>query len=383
MRRTRSAALAVLIFSASSLAGCIPGPLRGGGTRYGEWYATDVDVARAQSVWRDPWVAPRQSTVAHVRTKNPSNGQHLIFRTVASRDTSAPTLGPQTGDGFSRSIVLTEVAAAIAAGWLLTGADCSSTGPGLSARLRRPGSTLHSAATATVFSTRITVDVPYHLDSTWTFEPPVALSETCLQGGASTTAPADVGVTGRETTIPEADEPRWDTVFPAPALTGPLAALNADPVMKTLGITVTAPEAPGERVWQEYKAAGSGVRMKDPLQRAVSTVTSTPSSWKPTFVACWGAEGQQIVQFQRELEPGRYAVLDLRVPKASDTETVSLVHVSTPGVSLEAGSEVSLEGSCLSTGASTGGSQAAFTALGSPAFCPSELQPIFGRTNKP
>lgn len=381
MRRTRMAALAVLIFSASSAAGCIP-VLLGGGTRYGEWYANDVDVARAQAVWRDPWVAPDMTLVAHVQTKGLSLSRHGVLRTVASRATSVPPEATAPQANLSLIIVLKEVAAATSAGWQLTGATCSQPPFEVSARLRRPGDTLDGAATATVSTSSITVVVPHHLDTDWAFEKPVELAATCLAGGLSTRPPEGAGVTGSETTVPAADEPRWDTDFPAPGLAGPLATLSADPVMTALGITVYATEKP--LGWQIYRTAGGFASVAGSIDHAVRAVSSIPSQWKPTFVACWGANGQRVVQFQRELEPGRYAVLDLR-DRSTKAVVNAGVQVSTPGISLDAGSGVSLADSCLTTGATSAvsGSSAAFTAVGSPANGPTQLQPIFGRTNKP
>ena len=83
----------------------------------GDLYANDLDVARAQHVWSDPWVAPISLGVASGAYG--SNDQ--VSRRVGTRETWYAVRS-------TARVARTEIAAALAAGWTLTGVECTEDG---------------------------------------------------------------------------------------------------------------------------------------------------------------------------------------------------------------------------------------------------------------
>ena len=152
----RARAVTVALAGALLLGGCSQLP--------GDYYATDVDVSRAERVWADPWVAPSRPAVP--RAGYGSNG--LVDRTAGGRGTTYVGL---------RAIpaVRQEVAVARSFGWELVGVTCSE--EQVRAVLTRGGTDLEEAAVArvdaeedtttrpyAVASVSVTAEVPHHLD---------------------------------------------------------------------------------------------------------------------------------------------------------------------------------------------------------------------------
>lgn len=271
--RARTAGAAAL--AAALLTGCSDLP--------GDLYADDVDLARAQAVWADPWVAP--GTLSVPQAGYGSNGQ--VSRRAGTRTT--------TYAGVDASAATAqEVAGAEAQGWALVGATC---GPDeVRAVLTRGGTDVDSAAVADVraepddelVEVSVDAEVPHHLDDDWPdLGPAVEVADTCLAGAAGNPAPELPDGEPRGSADDDVDQPEWSGTGPTADDEARVAALGADPWFQSLDTDVSEPDAAGgDR--QRHAPSASGTLAPGPRQplAALASAVGSMTGWQPTYAAC-------------------------------------------------------------------------------------------------
>ncbi len=327
------------------LSGCTP--------KDGRTYPNASDVTRAQQVWADPWLATAGATVP-----GPDGSGPNVERSITGR-------GYQTQIA-PRAVALTEVRAALAAGWRLVGAQCSADEQGFAgsatAQLAR-GSSLNDWSLATIESstrsaepsatptaggparsyTQVTVgaSVPHHLDTAWPDPPAIALDASCLLQDPSTT-PASPGPSSTPAVVPtigrlsgdRIDPPTWSDDAEGD-LRAAVDALTNDQGLKSLGLVVAMPAAHEDSEAREA-AMGSAKDVAATGGLASSVSSLGAQGWTLTYAACIGPGAPNVAELSRPAGK-RTAVLRLsQVPStASGSPVEATVVVSTPGFSPE------------------------------------------------
>ncbi|WP_353950425.1 hypothetical protein V6K52_12370 [Knoellia sp. S7-12] len=326
------------------LSGCTP--------KDGRTYPNASDVTRAQQVWADPWLATAGATVA-----GPDGSAPNVERSITGRayQTQVPP----------RAVAITEVRAAIAAGWRLLGAQCGADTPGdpgsASAQLAR-GSRLDDWSLANVASSRrsanvaptptagipaiddytqVTVgaSVPHHLDTAWPDPPTIELEASCLVDGPTTTSstPGPSSTPLVEPTIGRLEGERVDPPTWSDGAEGDLRAavdtLADDSGLKSLGLSLAMPAASEDSEARDAAmASATDVAASGGLADSVSSLTA--EGWTLTYAGCIGPGAPNIAELARPAGK-RTAVLRLsQVAATTDASPVEAkVVVSTPGYS--------------------------------------------------
>lgn len=312
----RARALTVALAGALLLGGCSQLP--------GDYYATDVDVSRAERVWSDPWVAP--SSPAVPRAGYGSNG--LVDRTAGGRSTTYVGL---------RAIpaVRQEVAVARSFGWELVGVTCGE--EQVRAVLTRGGTDLEKAAVArvdaeedttsrpyAVASVSVTAEVPHHLDEDWPdLGPAVPTEETCLAGGTGHSAPDLPDGKPRGPADDDVDVPEWSDDGLTADEQARLDAASADPWLaaQTGGGFDAPPKTPeGNRV--RHSPSRSGTLTPGPAQPTamVAAVVADMDGWVLTYAACSRATGA-VATLRLDTDDGPVTARLEAVPREEGTLT--------------------------------------------------------------
>ncbi len=278
----------------------------------GSFYPTEVDLARAQQVWRDPWLAPTE--VGTVEAGWGSNGQ--VSRRAGTRTTTWVVDNPVMA-------ARRELAAARGAGWQLLAGTCNRAE--LALLLAKPMSADGRAFTAVAHlrseggeqSSEVTVEglVPHHLDGNWPVpDEPLPDAEECLADPDGTTVGSEPERNAESLTFqlpgPEMgsepyegpdrigdadDDPdhEWRDGEDALADAEPLiAAVNDNDWLRRLGATVASESDSaadgktrrrGPYGWAPLPGEGGGLRT---LASAVDAATS--ADWELTWVSCGG-----------------------------------------------------------------------------------------------
>jgi hypothetical protein len=272
--RARTAGAAALVGTVL-LTGCSNLP--------GDLYGDEVDLARAQAVWEDPWVAP--STLSVPEAGYGSNGQ--VDRQAGARTTTY--VGVDASAATAQ-----EVAGAEDQGWSLVGATC---GPdGSRAVLTRGGTDPAKARVAEVraepddrlVEVSVVAEVPHHVDDDWPdLGPAVEVADTCLAGATGNPAPELPDSAPRGSADDGVETPDWPGTGPAADDEARVAALDDDPWFATLGTDVSDPDtAGGDR--QRHAPSAAGTLTPGPRQplAALASVVDSMSGWQPTYAAC-------------------------------------------------------------------------------------------------
>lgn len=259
---------ALIAVAACLLAGC---------SRGAEGLPTGLDFQRAQTVWSDPWLAPDRALVPEAGWGSPDG---YVRREAGTRTTAYR-------GGTPEAVLSREVAAALARGWVLTGATCTDQHAVSLAR----GDGLDSGATAVAVATRegralevvVTGSVPHHLDGSWP-APGAELdpADTCLKGGPDTEL-VDVSLSEPFGEVQDTDgtESEWQRDEGGPEQAQLLEAVNEDPWVQEIGLNVGSADL----------AADDAMR-RAPTGRA--EVTGTPltdlvdgmGGWELTWASC-------------------------------------------------------------------------------------------------
>jgi hypothetical protein len=366
------AAVAVIGALASA---CTSAPLRGA------WYANATDLARAQRVWSDPWVAPTATKATHYQASNSG----VLDRVVGVRTT-------ESAGGAVRARAKDEVAAAVATGWELVTVACTTSGGApeptrVDAVLQRRTTDLDHAATATVTTaaawsgsattfTTVSVTVPHHLDTWWPREHPTAVELTCLGTGQSATitptlrpgpwtdrGPADPA------SLPSLAVPTWSGPAVPDDLAAAVGAASADPWLTQLRLAPALPQLTAAADDVRSSAAATAPAGRS-LGRLADLVTAAPTPWRVTYAACFGSSGPAAAELVREVGSGRWITVRLGARGDDDAVTGAWSVISTPGWSRTPGPVVTdpcFMGSRQGT---------TFMSDGIPAFGPTSTQPM-------
>lgn len=331
--------------AAGLLSGCVP--------RDGRTYPNATDVARAQRIWADPWLASDGKTVA-----SPQGMGSTISRDVVGR-------GYQT-QSAPRAIAVTEVRAAISTGWRLVAAQCDPDSPGdagsASAQLMR-GSSLDDWSLATLESSRrnpnispdptpgipleeehtqvtIGASVPHHLDATWPDSPAIALETSCLVRGPGTLS--SPGPSSTPPVEPTQDRLPGERVKPPTwsdgaekDLRAAVDAISDDPGLNSLGLVVVLPASVEDAEPRKAAmASAKDVVANGGLAGSVSSLIA--QGWTLTYAGCIGPGAPNVAELSRPTAR-RTAVLYLEqaTSPAGDSSMTATVVVSTPGYSPE------------------------------------------------
>lgn len=370
-------AVATLAAAALVLSGC--DVLDRGPDRHGD----ATDVARAQRIWSDPWVAPDTASVG-----GPAYGTNgWISRGGGSRQwnvTSEPA-----------ATVRSELGAALANAWELTSVTCAGDArPGVTAYLQRRATDLEHAASAKVTATRegsvttvvATARVPHRLDQSWPHRDTVAPAQTCLGSGPSMAPPP--GVDGKSQPPPAGASSRsaaddrgpatWKDDAPTPALEKAMAAVSADPWLAAHGLTLGRQ---GLR-WQSgdneraMPRAGTQTQLDVPVTASVLSAlasSATKEGWTVTYAACASPNGPFVAELQRPATEGYLAVTRMLVQDGGTGKAMTKLDtlLTTPGVSAPRGSSKVAE-PCWQRTPVAGG----LTVDGVPGLSPTQLQPL-------
>ena len=295
MGRRRAVGLTALLCAVPLAAGCT--------TQNKENASTATDVARAERIWADPWVAPVDLSVP--TSGYGSNG--LVVRVAGSRETAYR--------GGPRDAALLEARAAIEHGWDLYAVTCS----------RREvvvqvvrGDSLDDAALVAVSATRepgashsevtVTALVPHHADGSWPVgEERTEPRDTCLMGGRS-------GELARLPQKPtDGDGEAGDEDFAGwrrDELSGNEAALldevAADPWVRQVGAVIDPPSMrDGDSRRFGSFAGGTLPATSASPRESVADVVAGMSGWEPTWAACGpGRRGSVDVRLRLVTEHG-------------------------------------------------------------------------------
>jgi hypothetical protein len=249
----------------------------------GDLYGDDVDLARAQAVWQDPWVAP--STLSVPEAGYGSNGQ--VSRQAGTRTTTYVGLD-------ASAATAQEVAGAQDQGWTLVGATCEP--DQVRAVLSRGGADPDSATVAEVraepddelVDVSVVAQVPHHLDDDWPdLGPAVDVRETCLAGSSGHSAPELPGGEPRGSADDDVATPEWSDAGPTAADEARAAALDDDTWFESLDTEVSEPDtASGDQ--QRHAPSAAGTLTPGPRQplAALAHVVDSMTGWQPTYAAC-------------------------------------------------------------------------------------------------
>lgn len=237
---------------------------------------TSVDYERAQRVWSDPWLAPETASVPEAAWGSPEG---YVRRQAGTRTTRYTAGTPET-------VLTREVLAAQERGWTLTGLSCSEQP---SASLAR-GDGLDSGATALVTAARdgaiievvASGSVPHHLDGSWP-DPPADLDvpSSCLFGGVdSELVDRSLGAPWDETPDAEGSETDWRRDAPTADEQALLDAVNADPWVRGLDVTLDARLAADDAL---RRAPTASTTLPG---TTVSEVVAEMAGWDLTWVSC-------------------------------------------------------------------------------------------------
>ena len=295
MGRRRAVGLTALLCAVPLAAGCT--------SDNQEFASTDTDLARAERVWADPWVAPVELAVP--TSGYGSNG--LVVRFAGSRETAYR--------GGPKGAALLETQAALDHGWDLYAVRCSPRE--VTAQVVR-GNSLDDAALVTVTATRepgashsavsVAAIVPHHADGSWPVDDAgTDLRDTCLRGGGSgELARLPEGPTDGDGEAGPEDFEGWRR----DELSGDEAALldevAADPWVRRVGAVIDPPSMRDG----DSRRFGSfaGGTLPDPSaspRKSVADVVEGMSGWEPSWVACGpGRAGSVDVRLRRVTEHG-------------------------------------------------------------------------------
>lgn len=307
--------------------------------------ASDLDVA--VGVWSDPWVAPTSARVA-----GPELGSDgMLDRVVARRETSYATP--------VRQAARAELRLARATGWDTTSSSCADT---VQVSLTSPDqdavAQLVVAPALRGSEVALEVAVRHHLDSSWRV--PDA-GTTCLDGDTAppfVTPPLSGKVLGDATEDRDAE---WEQGDPAEDF---IDAVDADPAMQDLGITVAVPRIDDGVNRRQAPAAEADVPVGS-LQELVAVLPG----WRLTSAAC-GAGGPVRATFVQDVADG-HAVLSADVRPDGTTVRVTLPMTEGPTGEWLDGTEVVAPTACLAADPPR-----RLEAYGTPAVLPTVLTPI-------
>ena len=354
--------------------GIAVGLLSGCTEKDGRVSPTAVDLARAQAVWADPWLAPSDAT-----TVSPNGPAPGVRREVAGRSYSTAA--------DPRDVIATEVRAALATGWQLVGTECAPDEQGVKgdarAFLARGSSPDDSriavlagsvtSATTQVTEVGITVLVPHHLDTPWPAPSPTPIDTSCLVTGP----PSDGTPEGREPYNPDDLVLKGDGVKPPSwsdddtgQVQAALTAIRDDRGITSLGMTLVEPS----RGKDDLARDSAGSEASTQLQQAdlAATVTSlTSKGWTLTYAGCLGPGAPNVAELSRPAA-SRTAVLRLSQVAGSTIgpRLAASVVISTPGFSPDPPAAISAP--CF-------GDQAApktFSHKGIPSLGPTRMFPL-------
>jgi hypothetical protein len=171
---TQAVRLLLVTAALLMLAGCPAQPKA-------ELKPNDVDRARVDRIAKDPWAAPTKTTLP--RQAYGTNG--WVDREAGKRRSNVP------GDD-SKPVMLEEVEAAIADGWLLVAVDCDPEYDSVDRVQLSRGDRLSDFARAVItlsgkgtrldhsFNVLVQVFVPHHVDKGWPQPPALKPEDTCL-----------------------------------------------------------------------------------------------------------------------------------------------------------------------------------------------------------
>lgn len=240
---------------------------------------TEVDFERAQRVWSDPWLAPDQALVPGAAWGSPDGWvtREAGIRTTDYRD-SQPLVA-----------LTREVTSALAEGWRLTGARCD--GQPAASLVRGEGLETGTVAVARTDDlgpvTRVTVtgSVPHHLDGSWPAPADeLTLADSCLSGGDAAGASVDDLDRGPPEDPPDdparPDSDEWDRESPSADEEALLDAVNADPWIATLGLSISADLSADDAL---RRAPDATLTLDgQPLTEVVAAM----SDWELTWMSC-------------------------------------------------------------------------------------------------
>jgi hypothetical protein len=337
--------------------------------------STAVDLARAERIWQDPWVAPDELAVP---TSAYGSDGHVV-RLAGTRET-AYAAGP-------RAAAARETGAALTHGWALYAATCRR--GEVTVQVVR-GTGTDDAALASLVATRppgrrwstvqVVAVVPHHADGSWPVrDARVRPGTTCLGGGTAGQDPVSVP---REPTGGDGEAAPEDVGWSRASLTDDESALidelAADPLVdrdpgellrpdlregdhRRFGVHVTGEVAPDR--------AG-----RDP-RGAVAAVVAGMTAWEPTWALCTpGPAGSVDVRLRRVTEHG-VATARLRHDPSTGGRVAWVVRLPVPEgpvPSAVADAPALADARCLGDGPLPAG----ITIEGQPVSVPSRLQPV-------
>lgn len=379
-RRALGAALAGVLLLAGVTAGCGPAIEEDAAA-----YPTEVDVARAQLAWSDPWVAGTVTTVA--------SGPNLdrVDNRVALRAYSAPR--------EARDLLAGEVGDAQQNGWRLIAASCPAQGPaaalltrgsdpddGLIAQVTvsNNNSTTPSGQTATNSDVLVKVYTAFHAQTQWPTMTPTTFDVGCPadDDGTSTQRPlpALAGLIGRDLRLdgPTPDGPQeWPTAKPEASFDDAAAATDVYRLFVRTGV----PNLDSGLDWASPKLTlphGSSTVQYADFSKEVEGLTR--DGWQLTFTSCSGRTQRTIAELSNYLVDDHRTVVQLQwseqrpdtSPKVGTPAWRGTLNVAV--VASPAPSPVATP--CWDKGGKPRG--ATFVASGTPSFGPVEIWPIQG-----
>ena len=338
-----------------------------------EHASTGTDLARAERVWADPWVAPEDLGV-------PTHGygsNGFVVRFAGSRET-AYTGGPL-------ATALLEARAALAHGWELYAVACRSRA--VTVQVVR-GDGLDDAALATITSTgvsgepvsrvEVTAVVPHHADGSWPVgDERVALEDTCLLGGSSAELvrlPGPPTDGDGEEGDPDFEGWRRDTLSDDDE--GLLADVAADPWVQQVGGSVSPPSMRDgdSRRFGSFASGTLPVTAEEP-RASVAAVVEEMDAWEPTWASCVPAPAGSVDVRLRLVTEHGVATARVRQDPSLDGEVAWSIAVPVPEAPVPdrvTEAPVLDDPVCLGTGRLP----TSLTIEGEPVAVPYRLQPV-------
>lgn len=235
---------------------------------------TNADFERAQQAWSEPWLAPERASVPEAAWGSPDG---YVRRDAGIRTTDYSGRTPEQA-------LRSELAAAVAAGWRVTGTLCDEPSAALA-----KGDGLADGMAATVSAERldpavrvtVTAYVPHHLDGDWPSLP--ESQETCVRETGVEDLVEDIRLGapfGGVDDPPEPDTTEWTRSEPSSDEQAFLAAVNADPWLAQQGVTVGAQLAADDA---RRLAPGAELSLTG---QGVAEVTAAMAAWELTWVSC-------------------------------------------------------------------------------------------------
>ena len=280
---------------------------------------TAADFTSAQRVWSDPWLAP---DTAHVPEDGWGSPDGFVRREAGTRTTDYRGGGPE-------AVLVRELQAAQAQGWTLTGVSCGEEPSASLARGEGPDEGATAVVTATREGRRVVVvatgSVPHHLDGSWP-PPPARLDVpgSCLFGGPEADlVDLSLGEPFDEVEDAGGDETEWQRDEATPEEESTLAAVNDDPWMQEIGLTVGAATLAADDA--RRRAPTGQVELTD---RSLSEVVDDLGDWELTWASC--ARGRPVELTARYATDAGSAVARISAVGRQVSVTVTLPLPETP-----------------------------------------------------